>query len=635
MVMRPGAIGLFLLILITHAYGQVKQLSTKNSAATTYYQKANGLLDRHDYANASVQLENAIQADANFTEAHAQLADLLRLQQRHKEALVHYNRVLELNPEFSRAIYLKAGEAEINTANYSQAKIHLDKYMTYPGITPENRAYARKLVSDCVFSLEALQHPVPFKPVNLGPQINSANDEYLPVSTADENTLIFTRKISSNEDFYKSTRQNGQWANATYLSRLINTAEYNEGAQALSQDGKYLFFTGCNRPDGLGKCDIYVSQKKGEDWNKPFNLGAPVNSAGWESQPSISADGRTLYFVSNRKGGYGGYDIWKCQITDKGWSQPENLGPTVNTPFDEQSPYIHPDDSTLYFCSNGWPGMGNKDLFISRLNKAGKWEKPENMGYPINSCGDENGMSISTTGGYAYFASNTLSGYGGFDIYMFELPEKTRPQAVTYVKGSVVDAVTQKPIDAEVEIVDLATNRPVYRDATSADKGDFLVPLVTGHNYGLTISKNGYLFSSENFALNGQKANKPFQIEVPLSTIEIGKTSILKNVFFDVNRYDLKPESQSALQNLINFMALNPSVRIELAGYTDNMGNDQLNQTLSQNRAKSVYDYLVNHGVQQGRLQFKGYGKQQPVAPNTTDENRAKNRRTEFKIVAK
>lgn len=632
--MRYFAIWLLLLFTI-NANGQAKKYSTTNNSAVTYYQRAGSYLDRQDRANAIQQLQNALSADSNFVEAHAQLADLLKSLQQHKTAVEHYRRVLALNPEFSRAVYLKAGECEINAGDYIQAQIHLEKYITYPALSPQDRFFARKLIADCNFSVEAIKHPVPFKPVNLGPEINSANDEYLPVSTADESTLIFTRKISNNEDFYKSLRLDNAWTKATYLSRQINTPDFNEGAQSISQDGKYLFFTGCNRPDGMGRCDIYVTQKKGDDWSKPFNLSAPINSSGWESQPSISADGHTLYFVSNRKGGYGGYDIWKCHVTAKGWSEPENLGPNVNTPYDEQSPFIHPDDSTLYFCSNGWPGLGGKDLFVSRLDKTGKWQKPDNMGYPINSSGDENGMSITTNGTYAYFASNTISGYGGFDIYMFELPEKTRPHAVTYVAGSIVDATTKKPIEAAVEIVDLITNQPVYQSYSSPTQGDFLVTLVTGRDYGLTISKNGYLFSSEHFSLAGPEAKKPFKIEVTLNTIEIGKSAILKNIFFDSNRFGLKPESQSALKYLINFMTINPTVSIEIAGYTDNSGNDKMNQTLSENRAKSVFQYLVNHGVQANKLQFKGYGKQQPVAPNTTEENRAKNRRTEFKIIGK
>ncbi|WP_158826225.1 OmpA family protein [Mucilaginibacter lacusdianchii] len=626
---------LILMLATAAVYGQNKPYATKSSAAITYYQKANAGIDRHDHMAAVDMLTKAIDADSNFTEAHAQLADLLKLQLQYKEALEHYRKVIELNPEFSRAVYLKIGETEINVADYKQAQVHLEKYITYPNITTENRFYARKLIDDCNFAVNALQHPVPFKPVNLGASINTANDEYLPVSTADEATLIFTRKINNNEDFYKSQKLDNKWTNAVYLSKQINTAEYNEGAQSISQDGKYLFFTGCNRPDGRGRCDIYVSQKKGDDWSKPFNLSTPVNSSGWESQPSISADGHTLYFVSNRPGGYGGYDIWKCQVSEKGWSQPENLGPNVNTPYDEQSPYIHPDDSTLYFCSNGWPGMGNKDLFVSRLDANGKWQKPENMGYPINSSGDENGMTISANGSYAFFASNTLNGFGGFDIYTFELPQAARPHTVIYVKGSVKDAASKQPLEASVEITDLENNRSVYQNYSTPQNGDFLATLPVGKIYGLTISKNGYIFYSENFSLKGSQPQKDYQISVSLDPIEIGKRAVLKNIFFDTNQFDLKPESQSALQKLSEFLSLNSTVRIEISGHTDNAGNDKINQTLSENRAKAVYQYLTAHGVNPLKLVYKGYGKLQPIAPNTTAEGRSLNRRTEFKVISK
>ncbi|MBS7563346.1 PD40 domain-containing protein [Mucilaginibacter sp. Bleaf8] len=628
-----------LLLLLTTwavvASGQNKPYNTTSNSAITYYKKANASIDRRDYQGAAALLEQALEADSNFTDAHAQLADLLKMQMQYKPAIAHYRKAILLNPDFTRAIYLKLGETEINTADYTQAKLHLEKYLTYPGITSENRFYARKLIADCNFATTALQHPVPFKPVNLGPEINTANDEYLPVSTADEATLIFTRKVNNNEDFYKSQKLSNKWTNAVYLSQQINTVEYNEGAQSISQDGKYLFFTGCNRPDGQGRCDIYVTQKKGEDWSKPFNLSSPINGPGWESQPSISADGHTLYFVSNRPGGYGGYDIWKCQVTEKGWSQPENLGPNINTPYDEQSPYIHPDDSTLYFCSNGWPGMGNKDLFVSRLEANGKWQKPENLGYPINTSGDENGLTITANGSYAFFASNTLNGMGGFDIYTFELPEKMRPHVVIYVKGNVTDAVTLRPVDANVEITDLLLNKPVYQNSTTLPKGDFLATLPVGRNYGLTISKNGYLFYSENFSLIGHEPKKDYEINVNLQPIEVGKKAILKNIFFDSNKYSLKPESESALHKLIEFLGMNATVRIEISGHTDNAGNDKINQTLSENRAKAVYDYLISHGIGAAKLVYKGYGKLQPVATNATAEGRSQNRRTEFKIIAK
>jgi outer membrane protein OmpA-like peptidoglycan-associated protein len=626
---------IFLLLLSVSIFAQQKRYSTTDQEAIKYYARANQSLDDRLYDEAITQLEQAVKADPKFIEAHAQLADVLRMRHIYKPAITHFLKVIELDPEYNRSVYLKIGDCEITSAQYEPALHHLEKYLTYPNITAQNTAYAQKLIADCKFSIQALTHPVTFVPINMGAEINTAADEYLPVATADEGTLIFTRKIENNEDFYKSIKLNNQWQNAQYLSNIINTPIYNEGAQSISQDGKYLFFTGCNRPDGLGRCDIYIAQKKGDDWAKPFSLSSPINTSGWEAQPSISADGRTLYFVSNRKGGYGGYDIWKSNLTDKGWSNPENMGPEINTAYDEQSPFIHPDDSTFYFCSNGWPGMGNKDLFVSRLSKDGKWQKPENLGYPINSSGDENGLTLTANGSYAFFSSDNLKGYGGYDIYTFELPAKLRPNIVTYVKGTVADKKTKAPLEAAIEIIDLQKNVPVYQDYSSEDAGEFLATLGAGKNYGLNISRAGYLFYSDNFSLIGLKDKKAFNLSVLLSPIEVGNKVILKNIFFDTNKFELKAESKAELQKLIEFLQLNKTVRIEISGYTDDVGNQQANVVLSEKRANSVYQYLSANRIVATRLVYKGYGEAQPIAPNTSDDNRALNRRTEFMIIAK
>ncbi|WP_183565134.1 OmpA family protein [Mucilaginibacter sp. SP1R1] len=635
--MKIVIISILSIFISVAAWSQQNQYTTTNRGALKYFAAASQNLDDHLYDDAIANLKKAINEDSKFIEAHVQLADVFRLKHQYKQAIEQYLNAIALNPEFNRSVYLKVGEIEITEAKYTQAQQHIEKYLTYADITPQNNVYAQKLIKDCVFSIQAMQHPVAFKPVNMGPEINTANDEYLPVATADESMLIFTRKIGSNEDFYKSLNNKGEWQTATYLSDQINTAEYNEGAQSISQDGKYLFFTGCNRPDGMGRCDIYIAQKKGDGWGKPADLSAPVNTPGWESQPSISADGRTLYFVSNRAGGYGGYDIWKSTLTDKGWGKPENLGPNINTSYNEQSPFIHPDDSTLYFSSNGWPGLGNKDIFVSRLGKDGKWQKPENLGYPINSNGDENGLTLTANGNYAFFASDNpnLNGYGGYDIYTFELPVNVRPHMVTYVKGSVSDAKSKQPLEAAIEIIDLQNNQPVYQDYSDDDNGNFLATITSGKNYGINISKSGYLFYSENFSLVGHQAKNPFNITVTLSPIEVGNKVILKNIFFDTNKFELESESKAELLKLIEFLTTNPTLRIEISGHTDNIGPDQINQTLSENRAKSVYQYLINNGIVAARLVYKGYGKTQPIAPNDSEENRAKNRRTEFKIISK
>ena len=628
----------FLSVLFLFLYlplsAQERQYSTTNEQAIKYYALSGQSLDEHMYDDAIAQLLKAIDEDHKFIEAHARLADVYRQRWGYKDAADQYRQVLKLNPDFNEFVYFKLADCEIHLGAYADSKQHLEKYRTFTDLSPQNIFLTQKLLKDCDFSLDALQHPVPFKPVNMGAEINTGNDEYFPAITADEKTLIFTRKIDNNEDFYKSNKVDGKWQTATPLSDKINSI-YNEGALSLSQDGKVLFFTGCNRPDGLGRCDIYISQKKGNTWSTPFDISPPVNTPGWESQPSISSDGRTLYFVSNRKGGYGGYDIWKSNLTDKGWSEPENLGPNINTMFDEQSPFIHPDDSTLYFCSNGWPGMGGKDLFVSRLGKDGKWQTPENLGYPINSSGDENGLTLTANGSYAFFSSNNLNGSGGFDIYTFELPAHLRPHMVTYVKGTVRDAKTKQPLESAVEIIDLEKNAPVYQDYSSEDKGDFLATITTGKDYGLNISKDGYLFYSANFSLIGRVDKDPFNIDVLLQPIEVGNKVILKNIFFDTNKWDLKDQSKTELKKLIDFLTLNPTIHVEISGHTDNVGTHQSNQTLSENRAKSVYQYLIANGINAARLMFKGYGEMQPIALNDNDEDRSRNRRTEFKIIAK
>jgi outer membrane protein OmpA-like peptidoglycan-associated protein/tetratricopeptide (TPR) repeat protein len=634
--MRVTFCSIFLILLSVFVNAQQKQFSTTNKTAIGYFVDASHNLDDHLYDDAVSLLKQAIDEDNKFVEAHLLLADVYHIKRLYQASIIEYNKVIALNPEFNKGTYLKIGEDEISIAQYDNALKHLQKYLSYPDITPKTGILAQKLVTDCIFSIDAVAHPVPFKPVNMGAAINTADDEYLPVVTADESTLIFTRKINNNEDFYKSTMLNGQWQTSTYLSNRINTPEYNEGAQSISQDGKFLFFTGCNRPDGLGRCDIYVAQKKGDGWGKPFDLSAPVNTPGWEAQPSISADGRTLYFVSNRAGGYGGYDIWKSTLTDKGWGEPENLGPNINTAYNEQSPFIHADDSTLYFCSNGWPGLGGMDVFMSRMGSDGKWQKPQNLGYPINTNGDESGLTLSANGKDAFYSSNSLNGLGGFDIYTFELPGNVKPHPVTYVKGKVSDAKTMQPLESAVEIINLQKNIPVYQDYSDAQQGDFLATLTSGNDYGLNISKNGYLFYSEHFSVAGhEQLTDPFNIIVLLQPIEVGDKVILNNVFFDTNKFNLRDESVAELQKLVDFLNLNPTLHIEVSGHTDNVGNDAANQILSENRAKAVCQYLVTNSIIAARLSYKGYGKTQPITPNTTDADRQKNRRTEIKIVAK
>lgn len=630
---------LFLLLLPGLCYGQ-KITSSTNKLAQESYNRASQYISIKAYDRAIKELKKAVAEDVRFTAAYQQLGDIYRRQTDYPNALANYKKVIEIDPGFHNLTYFGIAESELNTGDYSNALIHFRKYASYPELSNESKIKAAKYIADCLFSIEAIKNPVSFKPINMGSKVNSSQDEYLPVVTADEETLIFTRKASNNEDFFTSVKNAAQWSAAKSLSPNINTFEFNEGAQCISPDGNYLFFTGCNRPDGLGRCDIYISKWEGTEWSRPFNIGAPVNTPGWESQPSISADGRTLYFVSTRAGGKGGYDIWRSELrTDATWSVPVNMGADINTAYDEQSPFIHPDDETLYFSSNGWPGLGNKDLFVSRRKKQQQtpagWGKPQNLGYPINTSGEESGLSISSSGKLAFFASDQKGGLGGFDIYSFEMPENLRPAAVTYVKGRVFDKITKAPLDAKIQIINIKSDAVTFDDIADPAAGEFLATMTPGNSFALNVSKDGYLFYSQNFTPDLKQAITPYLIEIPLQKIEVGGMVVLNNIFFETNRFDLRPESKTELNQLIHFLNENPGVFIEIAGHTDHVGDDKSNLLLSENRSRTVYDFLISKNIQAARLSFKGYGESKPVTDNSTEENRKNNRRTEFKILKK
>lgn len=623
----------FLISLSFSLFGQ-EQYSTKSKSAIKLYESAKSVLEINDFAIAERELTQAIKTDNRFIEAHLLLGDVYRIKQDYLKAKDSYKNAFAINPYFAPERYFYLADVELKTGDYEQAIKDFNFFKQNGKPNPDKVTLTDKLIRDCDFAIDAIKNPVAFNPVNLGPEINTKYHEYMASLSTDGETLIFTRQINNNEDFYKSVKKDKQWQTAQYLSENINTPNYNEGAQCISPDGRFLFFTGCNRPDGMGRCDIYVSEKQGNNWSKPVNLGAPINTGGWESQPSLSADGSTLYFVSDRAGGFGSYDIWMSKLDDNAkWQTPVNLGPSINTPFDEQSPFIHPDNETLYFSSNGWPGLGNKDLFISRKSESGDWQNPVNLGYPINSYGEETGLSISSDGTIAFFSSNNYNGLGGFDIYSFDLPQSLRPKPVNYIKGNVFDAITKKPLNALVEIVELGTGNSLYGSYSDKVDGSFLAVLPNNKKYALNVFEDGYLFYTEGFSTERYSQSEPILLDVPLNKIRVGNKVILKNIFFDTNKYDIKDESKSELAVLIDFLNENKNVAIEIQGHTDDVGDDKANLMLSENRAKAVYNYLIKGGIDMRRLRYRGFGENAPIDSNDTVKGRANNRRTEFLIV--
>jgi outer membrane protein OmpA-like peptidoglycan-associated protein len=333
----------------------------------------------------------------------------------------------------------------------------------------------------------------------------------------------------------------------------------------------------------------------------------------------------------------GGGDIWYSTLkTDGSWGAPVNIGNKINTRGEEESVFIHPDGKTLYFSSNGHVGMGGLDIYVVRKNADGVWGTPVNLGYPINTYGDENSLLVNGAGSLAYFASDRPGGFGGLDLYQFELYDAARPDKITYMKGKVYDAKTKKPLGAHFELIDLATAKQVMTSDANSGNGEFLVTLPVDKNYALNVSQSGYLFYSENFSLKElTDKTKPFLMDVPLQSIDTGSVVELKNIFFETAKFDLKPESKVELNKLVTFLTLNKTMRIELSGHTDNVGDKKMNLTLSENRSKSVYDYLIANGIDAKRLSYRGYGDTLPKVKNDSDENRAINRRTEFKVIGK
>ncbi len=610
-------------------------LSSNSKSALKNFKNANSYIDNHSLKLAIVELQEATENDPEFIEAYLLLADVYRAEFDYLDAKLAYKKVYQINPNYAPERYFYFADTELKSGDYLSAKEHFLKFLSVANTSDKNIIKAQKFIKDCDFSLNAIKNPVPFKPINMGPAINTYDDEYMAAITTDELNLIFTRQSNEKEDFYQSFKTDTGWKKAEYLSKHINTPDYNEGAQCISPDGQYLFFTGCNRPDGVGRCDIYISKKEGLKWSKPLELGFPINTKGWESQPSISADGRTLYFVSDKKGTLGGYDIWKSVLDSMGkWGIPINLGPNINTPYDEQSPFIHPDGKTLYFSSDGWVGLGNKDIFISRLGDDSKWSVPKNLGYPINSYSDEGGLTINASGSTAYFSSNNFNGFGGLDLYSFSIiPQNIKPIFTNYVKGKVYDARTKQNIEAEINILDLKTGKTIINSYTNYADGSFLAVLPQGTSYALHVCANGYLYYSESFDVAFHKINVPVILDVPLKKIEIGKNVILKNIYFETNHYNLKSESKAELINLYSFLINNPTISIIIEGFTDNTGDKLANHTLSENRAKTVYNYLINNGIKAVRLKYTGFGENKPIATNTTERGRASNRHTEFVII--
>ena len=587
-----------------------------------------------NYKAALKHLEEAIKLDPKFVDVYLSRAGIYAELKNYEASVADFEKGMQMDSVYSKTYLLPYSISLAGVGKFKEALNAVNEFLANPTLNPQSIKAGNYRKSTYSFAVDYQKnHPAKdyvFKPVNLGDSINTNDLEYFPSLTIDGSKMIFTRRVASDEDFYESNFIDGKWSKAKPLGGKVNT-NFNEGAQNISQDGQLLVFTGCNYPDGQGSCDLYFSIKTNNGWSEPQNLGPVVNTDFWESSPSLSPDKRELYFASSRAGGYGGRDIWVTHRMANGkWSRPENLGEAVNTSGDESCPFIHADNETLYFNSNGHTGYGMTDLFFSKKINDSSWAPAENLGYPINNIDDQGSLIVAADGKTAYYASDGNDSRGGLDIYSFQLREDIRPLKTLWVKGKVFDKKTNEGLPSSVELTDLKTNHLISKIQTDED-GNYLVTLPVGKDYAFNVNRRGYLFYSDNFSLT-KNTDSVFIVNIPLQPIEKGASIVLKNIFFETGKFELQNESKSELDKLVALLNDNPNLKIQIDGHTDNVGQQKDNLALSNNRAKSVVGYLLSKGINQQRLSYKGFGATKPVADNNTEAGRAQNRRTELSV---
>jgi len=623
-------------LLVIQVKGQYDP-SKIDPKAVKFFESGNQFAYNDQFKEGIEALKKAVAIDNRYEDAWLSMAGMYVELKNYQEAYTQFKSARSIDSIYFKDFSLGYSISLAGLGKFNEALVAANDFNSIPNLKESSRRLAEGRIKTYEFAIEYAAKKSPtdytFEPRNMGDSINTPVSEYFPTISLDGNHLVFTRRVNGiNEDFYESDRLSNGWTKARSLAGNINSNN-NEGALNISQDGQWLIFTGCNFQNGFGSCDLFISYLTPEGWSAPENMGPNFNTEFFESAPSLSPDKRDLYFTSARPGGYGGNDIYVCHRNENGrWLPPENMGPNINTAGDESWPFIHADNNSLYFTSNGLPGYGGTDLFLVRRTATGEWGIPENLGYPINTIENEGSLVVSADGKTAFYASDRSDTRGQLDLYSFELRNDIRPAKTIWVKGRVYDKKTGKGIPSSVELGDLVNKRIVSKLQTD-ETGNYLTTLPVGKDYAFNVNRKGYLFFSENFNLSQLIADSVYQMDIPLQPIEANASIILKNIFFDVNQYELQPASQIELDDVVKLLKENPPVFIQINGYTDNVGKPADNLLLSQNRAKSVVNYLKSKGIDPRRLSFKGYGDTEPVSPNSTETGRAQNRRTELKVI--
>ncbi|MDR1878010.1 MAG: OmpA family protein [Bacteroidales bacterium] len=569
-------------------------------------------------------------------------------------AINYFEKVMEYCPEYNMIVYLHLGKLYYSTGQYGKAVRYLELFLEDPEkIKNQKQQEEAEWFLEYSLVYEKLYaSPVPFNPVPVK-GMSTEEDEYLGTISPDDDYMFYTRrKIVTSQQYGTKTTEIKE---VFTMSKRIDDASFsvgtpmpsppfnmtkNEGSPTITLDNKYMVFTRCadittTDQTAYYNCDLYFSEFKNGQWSEIRNLGKAINRDDtWESQACISADGKTLYFVSDRAGGYGGYDIYySVRDANGAWKKAENAGNIINTDRDEKTPFLHSDNKTLYYSSKGFTGLGGFDIYVSHLSSKGGWSKPVNIGYPINSAGDDVGLFVSTIGNKAYFASNRLS--GNWDICGFDLHEQAQPQKLILIKGQVVNG--DEEITSVVELKNITTKQTEKIEVNEQTGNYSAIIDDTDNDYLLTIKQKGYAYETK--YIETQKLlseNKQLLVtnDIELKPVQVGASYRINDIYFATNSSELTSSDKFVLDILIEFLQDNPSIKIEIQGHTDNIGNRKDNLILSENRAKEVYNYLIQNRIHADRLKYKGYADTNPIADNATEEGRSKNRRTVFVILS-
>jgi outer membrane protein OmpA-like peptidoglycan-associated protein/tetratricopeptide (TPR) repeat protein len=628
--------------------------------------------------------EEAVRYNGNNPELNYKLGVCYLVDLQVDKAVTRFEKAVKKKPGVAPDLRYLLGKSYHNNYKFDEAIDMLTEFINkYQSSGDEDFdskiiAKAKRKIEECNSAKTLVANPTRVFIDNLGPAVNTKYPEYGPVITADESMVVFTSRREGTtgdardesdfqyyEDLYVSYRDDQErWGNAMNM-RDLNT-DGHDASIGLSYDGQILY-TYNGSPTGT----ILASELDGDQWSKPKELDRHINTKAHETSATVSADGNFFYFVSDRDKddfgtpSYGGKDIYVCEKTEKGkWGKVKNIGPPINTGYNEEACFIHPDGVTMYFSSEGFNSMGEYDIFKTTKDSLGNWTEPENLGYPVNTPSRDVFFVMAGSGRYGYYSTVRETGYGGQDIYRITFlgPEKLMVEALednlmaslnatisdkvveqeveietvrlTLLKGTVTDAISGEPIKADIEIVDNEKNEVVTLTNSNSSTGKYMLSLPSGKNYGISVKAEGYLFHSENFNIPATTGYQEVIKDVVLSKVGVGTKIVLKNIFFDYNKSTLRSESYPELERLRKLLDSYSGMRIEIGGHTDNRGSLKYNTDLSQARAKAVVDYLVSAGIDRSRLEFKGYAYLQPIATNDTDDGRQQNRRVEFKVLS-